>query len=55
MRFVRHPFFELDVIGIVDHVVEVTQGVNEAGDRRLDEVDVLLLAFVVIQSSGLRL
>ena len=22
MRFVRHPFFERDLIGIVDHIVE---------------------------------
>lgn len=35
MRFLRHPFFERDVIGIVDHIVEVTDGDVAAASRRL--------------------
>jgi len=26
MRIVRHPFVERDLIGMVDHIVDVTQG-----------------------------
>ena len=55
MRFVRHPFFERDLIGIVDHVVEVTQGDTAAAARRLDEVDELLQAILDNPTSGMRL
>lgn len=55
MRFVRHPFFERDLIGIVDHIVEVTQGDTAAALRRLDEVDALLKAIADNPASGLRL
>lgn len=55
MRFVRHPFFERDLIGIVDHIVEVTQGDAAAAYRRLDEVDALLGAIKDNPTSGVRL
>jgi len=55
MRFVRHPFFERDVIGIVDHIVEVTDGDVAAASRRLDEVDALLEAIASNPNSGVRL
>lgn len=55
MRFVRHPFFERDLIGIVDHIVDVTQGDIAAAHRRLDEVDVLLRAIRDNPTSGVRL
>ncbi len=55
MRFVRHPFFERDLIGIVDHIVEVTQGETGAALRRLDEVDALLRSLADNPTSGARL
>ena len=55
MRFVRHPFFERDLIGIVDHIVEVTDGDVAAAERRLDEVDALLQAIASNPTSGMRL
>jgi plasmid stabilization system protein ParE len=55
MRFVRHPFFERDLIGIVDHIVEVTQGDTTAALRRLDEVDALLRSIAENPASGVRL
>ena len=55
MRFVRHPFFERDLIGIVDHIVEVTQGDTGAALRRLDEVGALLRSIAENPTSGTRL
>ena len=55
MRFIRHPFFERDLIGIVDHIVEVTDGDLAAASRRLDEVDALLEAIASNPNSGVRL
>lgn len=55
MRFIRHPFFERDLIGIVDHIVEVTQGDMAAAHRRLDEIDALLKAIGENPTSGMRL
>jgi len=55
MLFVRHPFFERDLIGIVDHIVEVTDGDVAAAERRLDEVDSLLEAIASNPTSGVRL
>jgi len=55
MRFVRHPFFERDLIGIVDHIIEVTQGDTAAALRRLDEVDALLRSIAENPTSGTRL
>ena len=55
MRFIRHPFFERDLIGIVDHILAVTDGDVAAAGRRLDEVDALLQAIASNPTSGLRL
>lgn len=55
MRFVRHPFFERDLIGIVDHIVDVTNGDTVAALRRLDEIDLLLDSIVENPNSGVRL
>lgn len=55
MRFVRHPFFERDVIGIVDHIVEVTDGDVAAASRRLDEIDAILQEISANPTSGARL
>lgn len=42
MRHSKHPLVERDLIGIVDHIVEVTQGDFAAAALRLDEIDDLL-------------
>ena len=55
MRFIRHPFFERDLIGIVDHIVEVTDGDVAAASRRLDEIDALLQEISANPTSGARL
>ena len=55
MRFVRHPFFEQDLIGIVTHILEVTDGDTAAAGRRLDDVDDLLHAIAANPTSGVRL
>lgn len=55
MRFVRHPHFERDLIGIVDHIVDVTQGDTAAALRRLDEIDALLETITNNPTSGMRL
>lgn len=55
MRFVRHPFFGRDLIGIVDHIAEVTGGDLAAAERRLDEVDALLRQIAEAPMSGMRL
>ena len=55
MRFVRHPFFERDLIGIVDHIIEVTPGDTASVLRRLDEIDALLEAIAENPTSGVRL
>lgn len=55
MHFVQHPFFERDLIGIVDHIVDVTQGDVNAALRRLDEIDAILEAIKDNPASGVRL
>lgn len=55
MRFVRHPFFERDLIGIVDHIIEVTDGDVSAASRRLDEIDILIQKISANPKSGARL
>lgn len=55
MRFIRHPFFERDLIGIVDHIVEGTDGDVAAASRRLNEGDALLEAIASNPNSGVRL
>lgn len=55
MRFVRHPFFERDLIGIVDHIVDVTDGDITAAAKRLDEIDAMIAAIADNPTSGVRL
>lgn len=55
MRFIRHPFVERDLVGIVDHIVTVTEGDVAAASRRLDEIDELLRQIEEAPESGVRL
>jgi plasmid stabilization system protein ParE len=55
MRVVRHPLVDRDLIALVDHIVEVTDGDFVAAARRLDEVDQLLAAIQDTPHSGVRL
>ena len=55
MRIVRHPFVERDMIGIVDHIVSITEGDYAAAYRRLDEIDALLGSVLENPTSGVRL
>lgn len=55
MRLVRHPFVERDLIGIADHIVDVTDGDITAAQRRLDEVDALVRSILSNPLSGMRL
>ena len=54
MRFIRHPFFERDLIGIVNHIVEVTGGDVAAASRRLEEIDALIQEISANPTSGAR-
>ncbi len=54
-RLIRHPLVRRDVIGIIDHVIEVTGGDLVAAERRLDEIDDLLRAILGNPFSGARL
>jgi len=55
MRQVRHPLVERDLLGLVDHIVRVTDGDFGAASRRLDEIDVLLDSISDNPTSGVRL
>lgn len=55
MRQSKHPLVERDLIGIVEHIVEVTQGDFEAAERRLVEIDDLILDIAANPTSGMRL
>ena len=55
MGFIRHPFFERDLIGIVDHIVDVTDGDIAAASRRLDEIDTLIQKIAEDLKSGVLL
>jgi hypothetical protein len=55
VRQVRHPLVRRDVMGIFDHVLDTTQGDLAAAERRLDEIDDLLLAIAGDPASGVRL
>ena len=54
MRFIRHPFFERDLIGIVNHIVEVTGGDVAAASRRLEEIEALIQEISANPTSGAR-
>jgi len=55
MRQSKHLLVDRDLIGIVEHIVEVTQGDFEAASRRLDEIDDLLRDIAANPTSGMRL
>ncbi|OHC59148.1 MAG: hypothetical protein A3D16_21695 [Rhodobacterales bacterium RIFCSPHIGHO2_02_FULL_62_130] len=55
MRQSKHPLVERDLVGIVEHIVEVTQGDFDAAARRLDEIDDLIREIVANPTSGMRL
>lgn len=55
MRQSKHPLVDRDLIGIVEHIVEVTQGDFDAAVRRLDEIDALIRAIAANPTSGMRL
>lgn len=55
MRQIKHPLVEQDLIGIVEHIVEVTQGDFAAAARRLDEIDDLIRDIAANPTSGMRL
>lgn len=55
MRMIRHPLVARDLSGLVDHIVEVTQGNVAAAIRRLDEVDDLMADILANPLSGVRL
>lgn len=54
-RQVRHPLVGRDLIALVNHIVEVTQGDVAAAARRLDEVDALVQDIAANPQSGMRL
>lgn len=51
----KHPLVERDLAGIVEHIVEVTQGDFDAAARRLDEIDALIRDIAANPTSGMRL
>lgn len=55
MRQSKHPLVERDLVGIVEHIVDVTQGDFEAAARRLDEIDALIRDIAANPTSGMRL
>ena len=55
MRHSKHPLVERDLVGIVEHIVDVTQGDFDAAARRLDEIDALIGDIAANPTSGMRL
>lgn len=55
MRLIRHPLVARDLSGLIDHIIEVTQGSFAAAIRRLDEVDDLMADILANPLSGVRL
>ena len=55
MRIVRHPLVARDLVALVDHIVEATDGDIAAASRRLDEVDALVSDIITNPMSGMRL
>ncbi len=55
MRQIRHPLVERDIIGIVDHIFEITDGDIAAARSRLDEIDTLIDSIADNPTSGNRL
>ena len=55
MRQSKHPLVERDLVGIVEHIIDVTQGDFDAAARRLDEIDALIRDIAANPTSGMRL
>lgn len=55
MRQSKHPLVERDLVGIVEHIIDVTQGDFDAAVRRLDEIDALIRDIAANPTSGMRL
>ena len=55
MHVIRHPLVSQDLLALVDHIVEITQGDFAAAARRLDEIDALLAEIAANPYSGMRL
>lgn len=55
MRQSKHPLVDRDLIAIVEHIVDTTQGDFAAAERRLDEIDGLLRDIATNPASGMRL
>ena len=55
MRQSKHPLVERDLVGIVEHILDVTQGDFDAASRRLDEIDALIRDIAANPMSGMRL
>ncbi|NJM81147.1 MAG: type II toxin-antitoxin system RelE/ParE family toxin [Tabrizicola sp.] len=55
MRVVRHPFVDRDLVALVDHIVEVSNGDFATAAWRLDEIDEMLAAIQDTPHSGVRL
>ena len=55
MRQSKYPLVERDLIGIVEHIVEVTQGDFGTAARRLEEIDDLIRDIAANPTSGMRL
>lgn len=55
MRIVRHPLVNRDLIALVGHIIDVTEGDFAAAARRLDEIDDLIAAIQENPQSGVRL
>jgi hypothetical protein len=55
MPVVRHPLVNQDLIALVDHIIDVTDGDYVAAGRRLDDVEDLFAAITANPLSGVRL
>jgi plasmid stabilization system protein ParE len=55
MRQSKHPLVERDLVGIVEHIMDVTRGDFDAAARRLDEIDALIRDIAANPTSGMRL
>jgi len=50
MRIVRHSFVERDLIGKIDHIIDVTQADVAAAELRLDDLEVEIVELMIKDS-----
>lgn len=55
MHIVRHPLAKRDLLALVAHILETTQGNIAAASQRHDEIDALLADTAANRHSGIRL